>query len=111
MKFHLAKEKIAKENDIKIEKADIEKLAVEVTRAQFAQYGINSVSPEMEQDFVKRMLGDANTVRNLSERAIEDKIKNWLKETVKINDEEVTTEEFNKLLDKDIEKELLEAEQ
>ncbi len=111
LKFHLAKEKIAKENDIKIEKADIEKLAVEVTRAQFAQYGINSVSPEMEQDFVKRMLGDANTVRNLSERAIEDKIKNWLKETVKINDEEVTTEEFNKLLDKDIEKELLEAEQ
>lgn len=111
LKFHLAKEKIAKENEIKIERADVEKLAVEVTRAQFAQYGINTVSPEMEDDFVKRMLGDANTVRNLSERVLEDKINNWLKETVKVTEEEVTSEEFNKLLDAETTKEVKEEQE
>ncbi len=111
LKFHLAKEKIAKENEIKIERSDIEELAAKVTRAQFAQYGINSVTPEMEQDFVKRMLSDANTVRNLSERVIEDKIKDWLKETIKVNDEEITSEEFNKLLDEETAKEVKEEQE
>lgn len=101
LKFHLAKEKIVKEQEIKIEDAEIEALANEVAKAQFAQYGMNNVPADVVANYAKKMLEDQNTVRNIYDRVIENKITNWLKETVKVTDKEVSSEEFNKLLDAD----------
>ncbi len=101
LKFHLAKEKIAKEQDIKIENTDVENLAAEVARAQFAQYGMNSVPADMLQDYISRMLDDKNTVRNLYDRAVETKVHEWLKETVKVNSKEISSKDFNKLFEKE----------
>lgn len=101
LKFHLAKEKIAKENEIKVAGEDVENLAAEVAKAQFAQYGMNNITPEMLQNYVKRMMSDQNTARNLFERAVETKIEEWLKSTVKVVDEEISSKDFNELLEKE----------
>ncbi len=97
LKFHLSKEKIVKEQDIKIENSDVEALAAEVAKAQFAQYGMGNVPADVLENYVKRMLGDQNTVRNLYDQVIENKVMEWLKQAVKVNEKDISSKDFEKL--------------
>lgn len=105
LKFHLAKEKIVKEQDIKIENSELEAFATEVAKAQFAQYGMNNVPADVLENYVKRMLGDENTLRNMYEQVIENKVMEWLKQTLKVNEKEISSKDFEKLLSEDDKKE------
>ncbi|MDO5522642.1 MAG: trigger factor [Bacteroidia bacterium] len=105
LKFHLSKEKIVKEQDIKIEDTDMEAFAAEVAKAQFAQYGMSNVPADVLENYVKRMMEDQNTVRNMYEQVVENKVMNWLKQTVEVNEEQISSKDFEKLLSKDDEKE------
>lgn len=98
LKYMIARDKIVKDNDIKIENEDIEALATEVARAQFAQYGMTNLPDDVLQNYAKSLLEKEETVRNLYDRAVENKVIDWFKQTVKVNEKEVTSEEFNKLL-------------
>lgn len=98
LKYMVAHNKIVRDNNLKVESEDMEKLATEVARAQFAQYGMSNLPEEMLQNYAKSLLEKEETVRNIYERALENKVADWLKETVKINEKEVSSEEFNKLL-------------
>ena len=97
LKFHLAKEKILKDNELKIESADVEALATEVAKAQFAQYGMTNLPAEMLENYTKSLLEKEETVRNLYERVGEEKIVDWLKANVGVKTKEVSSEEFAKL--------------
>jgi trigger factor len=101
LKYHLSKEKIVKEQDIKIENSDLETFAAEVARAQFAQYGMSNVPADVLENYVKRMLGDQNTVRNMYDQLVENKVMEWLKQTVKVNEKEIPSKDFEKLLSED----------
>lgn len=98
LKYHLFKEKIVKEQGIKIENNDLETFATEVARAQFAQYGMSNVPADVLENYVKRMLGDQNTVRNMYDQLVENKVMEWLKQTVKVNEKEISSKDFEKLL-------------
>lgn len=98
LKFHIARQKIVEENDIKVEFADIEALAVEVARAQFAQYGMTNLPADVLQNYTKSLLEKEETVRNLYDRATEDKIIDWLKENVTVNEKEISSKDFNELM-------------
>lgn len=100
LKFHLAKEKILKDNDIKIESSDVEALASEVAKAQFAQYGMTNLPAEMLENYTKSLLGKEETVRNLYERVGEEKMIGWLKENVKVAEKEITSKEFSEMQNK-----------
>lgn len=99
LKFHLAKEKIAKTQEIKVENSDVEALAAEVAKAQFAQYGIPNISPDMLKDYVNRMLGDQNTVHNLYDRILETKTMNWVKEQITTTNQIIESKELNQLIE------------
>lgn len=101
LKFHIAKEKIVENNDIKIETEDIESIATEVAKAQFAQYGMNNVPADMLQNYTKSLLEKEETVRNLYDRAAENKIIDWLKSTVNVTEQEITSNDFTELLKND----------
>ncbi len=79
LKFHIAKQKIVEENEIKVEFQDIEALATEVAKAQFAQYGMTNLPADVLQNYTKSLLEKEETIQNLYERATEDKIISWLK--------------------------------
>lgn len=98
LKFHLAKSKFAKENDIKIEPQDIEEMANNVARAQFAQYGMHNLGDDMLQNYVQNMLQNEDTVRNFHERVLENKFIDWLKESIKISEKEISPKEFEELI-------------
>ena len=101
LKYHLSKEKIVKEQDIKIENSDLETFAAEVAKSQFAQYGMGNVPADVLENYVKRMLGDQNTVRNMYDQLVENKVMEWLKQTVKVNEKEIPSKDFEKLLSED----------
>lgn len=97
--FHLAKESIIKENDLKVEEADVEALGKRVAQSQFAQYGMLSVPEEVLANYAKDMLKNKETRQNIIDRAVEGKLASWIKEQVKLDVKELSTEEFAKLLD------------
>lgn len=98
LKFHVVKQKIVEENEIKVEFKDIEALAIEVSRAQFAQYGMTNLPDDVLQNYSKSLLEKDETVQNLYEKATEDKIIDWLKENITINDKTVSSKEFNEIM-------------
>lgn len=98
LKFHIAKQKIVEENDLKVEYQDIEALAAEVAKAQFAQYGMTNLPADVLQNYTKSLLEKEETVQNLVERATEEKVIEWLKSNVTVIEKEIYSKEFNDLM-------------
>lgn len=96
--WHLIKEQLVKAQNIKIEDADVKEAAKEAARAQFAQYGMNNVPEDYIENYANEMLkkGDSNDA--LVDRAIDRKLTAVLKTVVKLNEKEVSLEDFNKLM-------------
>ncbi|GHU87913.1 trigger factor [Bacteroidia bacterium] len=99
LEFHLIKEKLVKEQGIKVEESDLTEYAKRAVRAQFAQYGIPNAPDDILDGYAKDMLKKEETVRNLIDRIIEDKLTGWLKEAVTLEPKEVTVDEFRKLFE------------
>ena len=97
LKWHLIKEQLVAANNIKIEDADVKDAAKEAARAQFAQYGMNNVPDEYLENYAADMLKKKEYVDNLVDRAIDRKLTEVLKKVVKLNEKEITLDEFNKL--------------
>ena len=58
-----------------------------------------SVPEDVLDNYAKDMLKNKQTLQNIIERAVEEKIAAWLKEQVELEEKEVSTEEFNKLFE------------
>jgi len=99
LKFYVAKQKIVDENDIKVEIADVEAMAVEVARAQFAQYGMTNLPADVLQNYAQGLLEKEETVRSLYEQATESKLIEWLMEHVTVIEKSVTTKEFGEIVE------------
>lgn len=97
LKFHLIKEQLIKDYDIKVETEDIREYAKQATRAQFAQYGMNNIPDQLLENYAQEMLKKEETVRNLIDKAVEDKLIAALKEQVTLEEKNVTVEEFKEL--------------
>ncbi|MBP5170830.1 MAG: trigger factor [Bacteroidales bacterium] len=100
LKWHLLKEDIAKKNDLKVAEQDIMDTAKSITKAQFAQYGMANVPDDLLTQYAGEMLKKPEQLRNLEDQALSRKVADFLKNTVKLNVKEVSTEEFNKLFEK-----------
>jgi trigger factor len=97
LKFHLIKESIVKKNEIKVEDEDIEAVARKIIKAQFVQYGMLSVGDDIVSSYVKNMLQDKKALKNIVDRAAEDKLVDWLKKTLTLDIKEVSIKEFEDL--------------
>lgn len=101
LKYQLIKEALVKDNGLKVEDADIEDFAKRVAKAQFAQYGMLSVPEDVLANYAKDMLKNKQTLQNILDRAVEEKLAGWLKGQVTLDTKEVTTDEFNKLFEEE----------
>ncbi len=98
LKFHIAKQKIMEENELQVEYEDIEALATEVARAQFAQYGMTNLPVDVLQNYTKSLLEKEETLQNLVEQATDNKVIEWLKANVTVVEREIYSKEFNDLM-------------
>ena len=98
LEWHLIKEQLVKANEIKIEDADVKAATVEMARMQFAQYGMTNVPDEYVENYANELLKKREAVDNFVERAIDVKLAAALKNTVTLNNKEVTLDEFNEMM-------------
>ena len=96
--WHLIKEQLVAAQDIKIEDDDLKNVAKEAARAQFAQYGMSNVPDEYLENYAQEMLKKRENVDGLVDRAVDVKLTAALKNVVKLNEKDITLEDFQKLL-------------
>jgi len=99
LKWHLVKDKLVKANDVKVEKEDVEDFAKKMAKAQFAQYGMIGMDDEIIANYAKDMMKKEDTHKNIIERVTEQKVFAVVKEAVKLDNKEVSIEEFNKIFE------------
>lgn len=97
--WHLIKEQLVEQNEVKVEDEDVRNMAKDVTRMQFAQYGMLNIPEEYLENSVKEMLKKRETVDNLIDRCVEVKLGAALKDKVTLAEKTVTAEEFNKMFE------------
>jgi len=97
LKWQIIKDQIIRDNEIKVEENEILDLAKEVTAAQFAQYGLANLPDEQLAVYAQEILKKEGERRNLYERKFEDKVVSFIKDSVKLDEKEVTAEEYQKL--------------
>ena len=96
--WHLIKEQLADQLEIKVEQPDVMETAKAATRMQFAQYGMTNLPDDVLTNYANEMLKNKQQAEGLVARTVENKIAQKAKEKVKLKVKEVTLDEFNKLL-------------
>lgn len=99
LKWQLIKNKIAKENEIKITGEELQKEAENITRIQFRQYGLFYATDEQIANYGKETLKREDDAKRIADKILDDKVIGILKDVVKIEEKSVTAEEFNKLFE------------
>lgn len=96
--WHLIKEQLCDQLEVKIQQEDVLEAAKTATRLQFAQYGMSNVSDDVITNYANEMLKNEQQAEGLVTRAVERKIVDKAKEVVKLNHKQITMDEFNKML-------------
>ena len=96
--WHLMKEQLVAAQDIKVDDADLKNVAKEAARMQFAQYGMSNVPDEYLENNAAEMLKKRENVDGLVDRAVDVKLTAALKNVVKLDEKDITMEDFQKLL-------------
>jgi trigger factor len=99
LKWQLIRNKIAKENEIKISEEELQAEAANITRHQFQQYGLFYATDEQIGNYAKEMLKREEDAKRIAEKILEEKAIEKLKELVKLEDKKITAEDFNKLFE------------
>ena len=96
--WHLMKEQLVAAQGIKVDDADLKNVAKEAARMQFAQYGMSNVPDEYLENYAAEMLKKRENVDGLVDRAVDVKLTAALKNVVKLDEKDITMEDFQKLL-------------
>ncbi|WP_321481266.1 trigger factor [uncultured Bacteroides sp.] len=95
--WHLIKEQLVKDLEIKVEQSDVFEMAKSATKAQFAQYGMLTIPDDLLENYAHEMLKKRESVDGLVNRAVESKLATALKGKVKLTKKTLSVEEFNQL--------------
>ena len=95
--WHLAKNKLLEQTGVKIEDADVKEVAKEMTKMQFAQYGMNNIPDEYLDQYAEEMLKKPEQVDQLVNQAADRKLMKALKDVVALDEKEISFEDFSKL--------------
>ncbi len=99
LKWHLIKDKLMKANEVKVEPSEVEEYAKKVARAQFAQYGMIGIEDDILSNYAQDMLKKEDTIKNIVDKVAEDKVLEAVKSSIKLNEKEISIEDFNKMFE------------
>ncbi len=99
LKWQLIKNKIARDNEVKITEEELLKQASDITRYQFQQYGLFYATDEQITNYAKETLKREDDAKRIADKVLEDKVILLLKDLVKLEEKSITVEEFNKLFE------------
>ncbi len=99
LKWQLIRNKIARDNEVKISEEELQKEAENITRYQFQQYGLFYATDEQIANYAKETLKRDEDAKRIADKILEEKVIIIMKELVKLENKSVTIEEFNKLFE------------
>ena len=97
LQWQLIRDKVAVENELKITEEEVHGFAMNFSRNQFASYGMGQMPDEYLVSYADSVLKKEGEKRKIQEKILEDKVVVIIKELVKLDEKEVTTDEFNNL--------------
>lgn len=99
LQWHLIKNKLIEENKIEINQQDVLDNAKQAARMQFMQYGLNNIPNDYLESYAVDMLNKEEQRRQYAQGALNTKVLNFIKEAVKLDEKELSREDFNKLFE------------
>ena len=99
LKWQLIRNKIARDNEVKISEEELLKEAENITRDQFQQYGLFYATDEQISNYAKETIKREDDAKRIADKILEKKVILLMKELVKLENKSVTVEEFNKLFE------------
>lgn len=99
LKWQLIRNKIAKDNEMKITEEELQAEAENITRYQFRQYGLFYATDEQISNYAKETLKREEDAKRIADKILEDKVLVSMKEIVKLDSKSVSVDEFNKLFE------------
>ena len=99
-KWQLVKSAIVREYQVKVEEEDMKKEGRQIAAAQLQQYGLYGLTDEQLDGFAAKLLEDNKQRQHLYERAQEDKVFNVIRENMKLEEQEISMADFEKLFQK-----------
>ncbi|MES2691259.1 MAG: trigger factor [Bacteroidota bacterium] len=98
LKNHLFEEKVLGDAGVKVEEEDIKAAALNYTRSMFGAYGTQGLSDEMLESIIEPSMKKEDYRSKMINLAVSQKVRDVIKSKVKVEDKEVTSEEFFKLV-------------
>jgi trigger factor len=99
LKWQLIRNKVARDNEVKISEEELQKEAENITRYQFQQYGLFYATDEQIANYAKETLKREEDAKRIADKILEEKVIILMKELVKLENKDITVEEFNKLFE------------
>lgn len=99
LRWQLIKNKIARDNDVKITQEELQNEAEKITRYQFQQYGLFYATDEQISNYARETLKKEDDAKRIADKILDDKVFILLKDIVKIETKKITSEKFNKLFE------------
>jgi trigger factor len=97
--WQLIKGKIAEKEEFKVSEEELREESKRFTETQFMQYGLplSSISDEHMQGFIDKNLEKEEDRNKFAEKVIENKVIKSVKEKIKIEEKEISLDDFKKL--------------
>jgi len=99
LRWQLIRNKIARDNEVKITEEELLKEAANITRHQFQQYGLFYATDDQINNYAKETLKREEDAKRIADKILEEKVILILKDLLKLENKSVTIEEFNKLFE------------
>jgi len=90
--------KVAKENELKVEYAEILQRTREIVQNQLLQYGMGYMPDEQLDNFGKRFLEDKRHIQRTHETLLEEKVLYRLKQDINIVEKPISLDAYNELM-------------
>ena len=99
LKWQLIRNNVARDNEVKISEEELQKEAENITRYQFQQYGLFYATEEQIANYAKETLKREEDAKRIADKILEEKVIILIKDLVKLENKDITVEEFNKLFE------------
>jgi trigger factor len=99
LKWQLIRNKVARDNELKITEEELLKEAENITRQQFQQYGLFYATDDQISNYAKETLKREEDAKRIADKILEEKVILIIKDIIKLEDKSISIEDFNKLFE------------
>jgi len=99
MRWQIIENRVIRENDIKVEHEELVEFTKQIVLQQMAQYGQMPEGLDLDK-IAHNVLGNQEEAQRINDQLFQQKLLEFFKNTFKVEEKEVTYEEFVKAVNK-----------